>query len=293
MAGEFLGSFAKFFTNLTKSQRQELERAFGDLQNMKEMTSLDESLRLLKRNPDQNLPIPQLTSTESIRGAIINWPAVQDQRINFYEANVSDFSNFASFTVITTFGTDLVLEGLTGAKFVRVRGVRRDGTTTPYSDVLTVNPEIFEIRAHSAESFYTTLEVATAHIILGGSGTELEYAPINIDGTSMVWGFVSGYADPACAFFGDGKIQASVWIAVTDEDGVVFSDVEYQRLTFGEHYNSLNIGPFPVLHPPAGFTLTIRVVAWDLTVKEDGSPRDNNSTIIEWCHLNVLEIGNA
>ncbi len=293
MAGEFLGSFSKFFTNLTKSQRQELDRAFADLQNMKEITSLDESLRLLKRKPDQNLPIPQLTQTESIGGAIVRWAPLPDQRINFYEANVSTFSNFSSFTVVTTFGTDLVLEGLQTAKYVRVRGVRRDGTTTPFSDVIVVSPSVFEVRSHSAESFYTTLEVQTAHTLLGGTGTDLEYVPINPDGTSMVWGFLTGYADPACAFFGDGAIQASVWVKITDANGTEVSDEEYERLTFGEHYNSLNIGPFPVLHPDPGSTIAIRVVAWDLTTTESGGVRDHNATLIEWCHLNVLEIGNG
>ena len=293
MAGEFLRSFAKFFTNLTPSQRQEIERAFADMQNSKEITSLDESIRLLKRKPDQRLPIPELTVSESIRGAIVSWESIGDQRINFYEVDVSSFSNFASYTTVTTFGLDIVLEGIDTAKYVRVRGVRRDGTTTPYSDVAAVSPAVFEIRSHTAESFYTTLEVATAHTLLGGTGSDLEYTPINPDGTSMVWGFISGYADPACAFFGDGKIQASVWVAVVDSSGSVVSNTEYQRLTFGEHYNSLNIGPFPVQHPDAGNSLVISVVAWDLTTTETGGVRSSNNTLIEWCHLNVLEIGNG
>jgi hypothetical protein len=293
MAGEFLGSFSKFFTNLTKSQRQELDRAFADIQNMKEMTSLDESLRLLKRKPDQALPIPQLSQTESIRGATVEWVALSDQRINFYEVNVSTFSNFSVFTVITTFGTDIVLEGLQAAKYVRVRGVRRDGTTSPFSEVIAVNPSVFEVRAHSSESFYTTLEVNTAHTLLGGAGSDLAYTPINPDGTSMVWGFVSGYADPACAFFGNGKIQASVWVAIYESNGTLVSDTEHERLTFGEHQNSLNIGPFPVLHPDPGQSIEIRIVAWDLTTTESGGVRGQNSTTIEWCHLNVIEIGNG
>ncbi len=291
MAGEFLSGFSKFFTNLTKSQRQELDRAFADLNNMKEMTSLDESLRLLKRKPDQSLPIPQLSSTESIAGATISWPALPDQRINFYEAHISTFSNFSTFTELQTFGTDIVLEGLQTAKYVRVRGVRRDGTTTPFSDGLLVSPQFFELRSHSAESFYTTLEVNTAHTLLGGTGTDLQYTPINPDGTSMVWGFITGYADPACAFFGNGKIQASVWVAVYDSSGNLVSDEEYERLTFGEHYNSLSIGPFPVLHPDPGSTIAVRVVAWDLTTTETGGDRSEDSTLIEWCHLNTLEVG--
>jgi hypothetical protein len=291
MAGEFLGSFAKFFTNLTKSQRQELDRAFTDLQNMKEMTSLDESLRLLKRKPDQALPIPQLKYTESIRGAIIEWPALQDQRINFYEAHISTFSNFSSFTTITTFGQDIVLEGLQTAKYIRVRGVRRDGTTTPFSSPLTVTADLFEVKAHTAESFYTTLTGYTVHTLLGGVGTTLQYSPINADGTSMVWGFLTGYANPATAFFGDGKIQARVYVSIYDATGRLVSDTEYERLTFGEHYNSLSIGPFPVLHPDPGATIAVRVVAWDATTTEAGGPRGKDPTMIEWCHLNILEVG--
>jgi hypothetical protein len=291
MAGEFLSSFAKFFTNLRPAQRQEIERAFADLQNSKEMTSLDESLRQLRRKPDQLLPIPQLNVFEAVNGAYISWQALQDQRINFYEIDVSIFSNFSTFTTIKTFGTDITLEGLKTTKYVRVRGVRRDGTTTPYSEVTIVTADQFEIRAHTDESFYLTLERDTLHTVLGGEGTGLDYIPSSSEGTSMVWGFITMYADPAVAMFGDGRIVASVYIKTIDLNGVTVSDVEYARLTFGEHYNSQNIGPFPVEHPTGGYSLQIRVQAYDLTTKEDGDPRTQNSSKIQWCHLNVLEVG--
>ncbi len=291
MAGEFLGSFAKFFTNLRPAQRQELERAFADLQNSKEMTSLDESLRQLRRKPDQLLPIPQLTVFEAIKGAYITWPALPDQRINFYEIDVSTFSNFSSFNTIQTFGTDITLEGLTTTKYVRIRGVRRDGTTSPYSDVAVITADQFEIRAHTAESFYLTLETDTIHTVLGGADTDLEYVPSSADGTSMVWGFITMYADPSIALFGDGRILASVYIKEIDTFGVTISDTEYARITFGEHYNAQNIGPFPVEHPAQGNTLQIRVEAYDITTKENGDTRTQDSSIIEWCHLNVLEVG--
>lgn len=291
MAGEFLRSFAKFFTNLRSSQRLELERAFAELQNSKEMTSLDESLRLLKRKPDQLLPIPQLTVAEGIKGAQISWVPLPDQRVNFYEANISTFSNFSTFTTVTTFGTDIIIEGLSSSKYVRVRGVRRDGTATPYSDVVTITGEQFEIRAHTAEGFYTKLEGAIQYTLLGGTGTTLDFTPANTNGTSMVWGFLTAYADPAVAMFGDGKIIAAVWIDTVDPNGATTDSTEYARITLGEHYNSQNIGPFPVNHPPSGSRLVIRLLAWDLTTKENGDPRTQDSTLIEWCHLNVLEIG--
>jgi hypothetical protein len=291
MAGEFLGSFAKFFTNLTISQRQELDRAFNDMQNSKELTSLDESLRNLRRKPDQGLPIPQLSVSTSLKGGLVTWPALTDQRINYYEAQVSTFSNFSVFTTITTFGLDIALEGLESEKYVKVRGVRRDGTTSPWSDVAVISPQLFEVRSHTAEAFYVRLETSTVHEIIGGQGSDLEFTPTNPEGTSMVWGFITGYADPAVAMFGDGAIQARVMVSVIDSNGAVESDTEYQRLTFGEHYNSLNIGPFPVEHPELGKSLAIRVDAFDLTTTEAGGARYKDSTLIEWTHMNVLEVG--
>jgi hypothetical protein len=291
MPGEFLGSFAKFFTNLTTSQRQELERAFGDMQNSKELTSLDESLRLLRRKPDQMLPIPQLTVTNTLRGGTVSWIALTDQRINFYEAQVSVFSNFSAFSTVTTFGTDLSLEGLDSEKFVKVRGVRRDGTTSPWSDVIAVTPQLFEVRAHTAEAFYLRLEALTVHEVLGGPGSELEFTPTNPDGTSMVWGFISGYVDPAVAFYGDAAVQARVMVSVITPDGAIESDTEYLRISFGEHYNSISIGPFPVEHPAEGYSLAVRIDAFDLTTTEGGGPRHENATLLEWTHLNVLEVG--
>ena len=290
MAGESLKGFSKFFTNLTTAQRQEMDRAFADMQNSKEMTSLDESIRLLKRKPDQRLPIPQLDVTLTARGGIVEWPALPDQRINFYEADVSTFANFASFTTIPTYGLSVIIDGLSGTKYVRVRGIRRDGTTTPFSDVLPITPTLFDIASHTAEAFYIGIVGTSGQTILGGLGTDLEYTPINPDGNSMVWGFISAYADPACAMFGDSPIIASVMVRIVTVLGTI-TDVEYLKLTFGEHFTSQNIGPFIVPHPDLGGTISIRIDMKDRSLKEDLSARSQDSTQVQWCHLNVLEVG--
>ncbi len=293
MAGEFLRSFAKFFTNLTTPQRQEIERALADLQNSKEITSLDESLRLLKRKPDQRLPIPVLIVSPTVRGAIIEWEALPDQRINFYEIEISSASNFATFNTVTTFGLNIVIDGLSATRFVRVRGVRRNGTTTPYSDPTTVSPNIFDIKSHAAEAFYVRVEGSTVNLLLGGAGTDLEYVPINPDGNSMVWGFLTGYGDPAVAMFGAGKITASVFVKILNGVGTEISEEEFLRVSLGEHFNSLSIGPFHVEHPILGYTIQIRLVIQDQTVTETGAARAEDSTEITWAHLNVLEIGST
>lgn len=292
MPGDFLRGFSKFFTNLSIAQRQELDRIFSDLQNAKELTSLDESLRLLKRKVDQRLPIPILEFTPTIRGAIVQWAALKDQRVSFYEVDVSVVSNFASFTTITTFGIQIVIDGLSETKFVRVRGVRRDGTTTPYSDPFIIAPVLFDIQSHTAEAFYIPIEGVGTHKIIGGAGTSLAYTPINPNGNSMVWGFITGYADPVSALTGDNPVQAKVMVKTTTKAGII-TDVEQQRLSFGEFFNSLNIGPFIIEHPDLGGTVEVRVDVTDVSVTEEGTGRILDSTYINWCHMNILEIGST
>lgn len=292
MAGEFLGGFAKFFTNLTISQRQEIDRALADLQNSKEMTSLDTSIRLLKRKVDQTLPIPQLETTATVRGAIVEWPALPDQRISFYEADVSSFSNFASFTTIATFGIQIVIDGLEGTKFVRVRGVRRDGTTTPYSNQISIQPTLFQINSHTLESFYVSITGTSDNVVIGGTGTTLAYTPGNPDGNSMVWGFISAYADPVCAMQGDQPVEASVMVKITESNGDI-TDEEYVHLTFSEFHNCQNIGPFIIAHPDSGGTVEVRITMKDISTKEDASARTQDSTIVNWCHMNIVELGST
>jgi len=292
MAGESLKGFSKFFTNLTTSQRQELDRIFSDLQNSKELTSLDESLRLLKRKVDQRLPIPILSVTKTVRGAIIQWDALPDQRVSFYEIDISTVSNFASFTTVTTFGIQIVIDGLSETKYVRVRGVRRDGTTTPYSAQTPVAPTLFDIQSHTAEAFYVNIIGVDTKIIIGGPGTSLAYTPINPNGNSMVWGFISAYADPVSALTGENPVQAQVMVKTTTASGTI-TDVEHERLSFGEFFNSLNIGPFIVEHPDLGGTIEVRIDMSDISLTEEGTGRIQDSTTVQWCHLNILEIGST
>ncbi len=292
MPGEFLRGFSKFFTNLSIAQRQELDRIFSDLQNSKELTSLDESLRLLKRKVDQRLPIPILAITSTVRGAIVEWAALPDQRVIFYEIDISTVSNFASFDTVTTFGLQIVIDGLSETKFVRVRGVRRDGTTTPYSDQTTIAPTLFDIQSHVLEAFYVNVTGVEDQTLIGGPGTTLAYTPINPNGNSMVWGFISGYADPVCALTGDAPVKAKVMVKTTTANGIV-TDVEQQRLSFGEFFNSLNIGPFIIAHPDLDGTIEVRIDISDVSTTEAGTGRIQDSTIINWCHLNILEIGST
>ena len=288
---DFLRTFAKHFTNLTLSQRQDMERALAEVQNSKEITSLETSLSLLRRKVDQNLPIPQLTTKPTIRGAIIEWPALADQRINFYEINVSNQSNFSSFDTFTTFGITIELDGLTQTNFVRVRGVRRDGTTTPFSETIPIIPNLFDITAHTAEGFYISITGTDVQTVLGGANTSLAYTPINPNGNSMVWGFISMYSDPAVGMFGIDQIEATIVVKVIGEDGSNLGEGIEWRGTFGEFWESQSIGPFVLSHPELGQKLEVRLEVQDETSLADGSARAADRTEVFWAHINILELG--
>ncbi len=284
--GDHVRTFAKLFTNLTPGQQREFERALADMDNSIQISSLETSLELLKRKPDQLLPIPNVTITPTVRGGIVEWVALPDQRINFYEVDVSDSSNFASFNTVTTFGIIAVLDGLTATRFIRVRGVRKDGTTTPYSEVKQLAPNLFDITVHTEEDFYIPVVGTSANTVLGGIGSNLDYTPINPNGNSMVWGFISIYGDPAVAMLGLNDIQVTVEVRVIDIDGstVLSTSTPWQN-TVGEFWSSMAIGPFTIAHPELNQSLEIRVDVIDGTL--DGA----DNTEVFWVHLNALELG--
>lgn len=290
--GESIRSFAKHFTNLTIGQQQEMERVFADIENSIALTSLETSLSNLRRRPDQNLPIPQITITVSVRGGLIEWVPLTDQFINFYEVDISSASNFATFTTIPTFGTGAVVDGITETKFVRVRGVRRDGTTTPYSDVGTLAPRLFDITVHSEEDFYIPIVGISANIILGGASSNLEYTPINPDGNSMIWGFATTYGNPAIAMSGVDSIAIRVTSRIIDTDGstVVSGPVTVWENTIGEFWSSISIGPFTISHPELNQSIQLRLeVQEDLSTGYSAS--GGSHTEVFWAHISAMELG--
>ncbi len=291
MPGDWIGTFAKFFTNLTDNQRLQLERALHEAQNSKEITNLESSIKTLKRKVDQRLPIPQPEARIVVRGAVIEWPNLVDQRITFYEVDVSTTTNFADFDTFPTFGTITIIDGLTQTKFVRVRGVRRDGTCTPYSETVVIAPRLFGLNSHTGENFYVLIVGDQPNIIVGGPGTDLEYVPINENGNSFCWGFISMYADPAVAMFGLDHIYADVVVKVTDSNGNLTSESIEWRGTMGEFFNSQDIGPFTIPHPETGSTLEVRLEVTDKTTMADGTTRSADSSQVYWAHLNTIELG--
>jgi len=280
-----INDFSSKFTNLTISQQEELQFAFKDLQDSLDTTSLTTSLELLKRRPDQTLPIPQVTSTPTIRGAILEWDPLPDQRVSFFEIDIADQNNFSSFVTTTTFGLSAIIDGLTFTKFARVRGIRKNETVTAYSDPVQISPEAFEINTHTDEDFYVRIIGTDENIVLGGEGSFLEFTPINPEGQSMVWGMISTYADPAVAMYGIDSINARVYLRIIDTDGSVVSDEVIWKHSISEYFNTQAIGPFTINHPELNQSVELRVTVQD----ETGTAADNSQ--VQWVHLNVFELG--
>ena len=278
--------FAKLFTNFTPHQQREFERILDELQNSKEITSLEGSLALLRRKPDQALPIPQVVSRPTVRGAVLEWEPLPDQRVNFYEVQIADEPNFANFITVPTFGVLSVVDGLDATKYARVRGVRRDGTTTPYSSIIEINPRLFDVTGHTGEVFYYKIEGTDTQRLIS-----LTYTPINPDGNSLVYGFISTYGDPAIGIYGTDQITADVNVTILDTDGSFLSASTQWKLTIGEHYSSQAIGPFTVPHPTLNQSLLVTLDVTDATTLLDGTTRLGDRTEVFWGHLNAIELG--
>lgn len=282
MAKNHIRTFAKLFTNLNPGQQREFERALNDYQNTQEITNLNASLEFLRRKPNQLLAVPQLVLKSTIRGAIISWDLLPDQRISAYEVEVSETANFASSFTLSTFGNSIVLDGLTGTTFVRVRGIRTDGTQGPRSDVGAIAPQLFSVKVRTDEVFYVAIPDVDTVTIIGGAGSVFEYQPINPDGFSMVWGFVSLYANPEVAITGTSGISMRLEAKVLPAN----TNVTIWADTAADYFGSYQIGPAAVPHPPLNETLQLRLDVRDII--------PNNKfyvTTVLWAHMSALELG--
>lgn len=291
MALETIRNFAKLFTNLTPDQQLEFERALVELQNSLDTTSLTSTIDLLTRRPDQSLPIPQVTITRSVRGGVIQWTPLPDQKINFFEIDISDTSNFATFSTVTTFSNQATISGITNTKFIRVRGVRKDGTSTPYSTVSTISPRVFDVKVKFQETFYVRIPkgsnppTSSPFYPVG----RIRYTPVDPDAKSMVMGFVSLYADPCVMTYGLPDIQMRLIAKEFYSNGAHGDITQYWRGSAGEWFGSYSVGPFAVTHPTAaGAQLEVRLEVQDGT-QQAGSP----GTEVQWAWLSAYEVGLA
>lgn len=286
-------TFAKFFTNLTPDQQREFERALVSVQDSIDTTSLGVTIDLLERKPNQSLPIPVLTITRSIRGALISWAQLPDQRINFFEVQVSSTSNFAVASTVTTYGNQATISGITTTKYIRVRGVRKDGTTTPYSEIGSVTPRIFDVRIKFQETFYVSIPKSATPPVncpfypVG----RIKFTPVDPDAQTMAIGFVTLFADPNVNVYGLDDIRIRLIARTINGFYIngkpnVEDTATYWQSSCGEFFGSYSVGPIPIEHPTLGKTLEV-----ELGVQDGTQHTVNHPTKVHWAWLSTYEVG--
>lgn len=135
-----LRGFSKLFTKLPTGIKSILERAFEEAENLMDFHHRSVPQRQNRRRISGLVDIPVVTATNSIFGGSIEWTRTDDPRIDMYEVQVDTvnvFPNPTSFQVLEPF---FAIEGLTTARFLRVRAIRYDGDTGNWSNTVTINP---------------------------------------------------------------------------------------------------------------------------------------------------------
>jgi len=280
MAKNTIRQFARLFTGLTPGQQREMERALAEMDDQNEITNLNTSLEFLRRKPNQHLSVPQVTATPTVRGALLEWEALPDQRIAIYEIHISEQSNFSSFTTSSTFGQSAIIEGLSTTTFARVRGLRSDGTQGPFSDTLTIDPYVFSIKGRVQETFYFAINNNTTFTVMGGAGSEFDYIPINEAGFTMAWANLSVYGNPDIEVIGTSAFTISLK-SVTPSATTVHAAV-----TPSGYFGTYQIGPVCIPHPAVNESLQVSIEAQDTSMINKFYP-----SIILYGHLNALELG--
>lgn len=286
-------TFAKLFTNLTPDQQREFERALVSVQDSIDTTSIGVTIDLLERKPNQSLPIPQLTVTRSVRGALVEWQQLPDQRIAFFEVQIASESNFGEISTVTTYGNQAVISGITTTKYIRVRGVRKDGTTTPYSDISSVTPRIFDVRISFQETFYVAIPKGptpptTSHFY---PVSRIMFTPVDPDAKTMAIGMVSLYADPNVNVYGLDDIRVRLLGRVINGFYIggaknIESTTTYWENSCGEFFGCYSVGPVPIVHPSLG-----KSVELELQVQDGTQQVSNPATEVLWGWLAKYEVG--
>jgi hypothetical protein len=144
-----LRGFASLLKDLPPVIKNRVEMAFAEAENLLDFHNRSVPDLQTKRKPSGLIEIPIITTESSILGGSVKWPRLSDPRITLYEVQtdtVNVFPNPSSYTVLETF---FAIENVTSDIFVRVRGVRQDGTAGNWSETGTIEPTSTAPTAHT------------------------------------------------------------------------------------------------------------------------------------------------
>lgn len=202
-----LRGISNLVKNLPPGQRDRLNSAFVDAEDLLTFHSLNVPEKQNKRKISGLVKQIEITATSSILGGFVSWERLDDPRISLYEIQVSSDNVFSSADTYQVLDTFFSVEGITTTTFVRVRGVRLDGETGIWSETKQIDPGVSAPQTHSIE-FYPLYNLPDSNphipntIVYSGGlnpkGKQEFYTLLSssfyidrLNGGLMLWGYVS------------------------------------------------------------------------------------------------------
>jgi len=142
------------FRELDPQTKTLFDSAFADAENLIDFHSRSVPERQRRRRISGLVKTIVLRAESNLLGGFLSWDRLDDQRISFYEAQVSNDNIFSDPETITTLDTFIALENLRSIKYARVRGVRGNkGEAGLWSNTVTITPRVSAPTVYSLD-FY-------------------------------------------------------------------------------------------------------------------------------------------
>lgn len=193
-----LRGIAKLFNHLDPGVRAKLESAFVEAENLIDIHNTSIVNQQTRRKISGLVDAPVVTVTTNSKGFDASWPRLDDQRISFYEVQMSTTSNFADPTTFTVVETSLAVEGVGSTVYIRVRGVRWDGDTGNWSEpqsvdaTSTAGPLVYSRGLSDIPSFY----IADPGVLYPKAIQHLTVTPGRQNGGFLIFGSFGTDAHP-------------------------------------------------------------------------------------------------
>lgn len=133
-----LRGLAKLLVNVDPGVRTKIESAFAEAENLLDFHNRSVVERQERRKLSGLVDAPIIAVQASAFGVAATWDRLDDPRITLYEVQLSSNDIFSDPTSFTVVDTNFALEGQEGTVYIRVRGVRPDGTAGPFSNIESV-----------------------------------------------------------------------------------------------------------------------------------------------------------
>ena len=235
-----LRGIAKLFNHLDPGVRSKLEAAFIEAENLIDIHNTSVVDQQTRRKISGLVDSPVVTVTTNSKGFDASWPRLDDQRISFYEVQMSTASNFADPTSFTVVETSLAVEGVGSTVYIRVRGVRWDGETGNWSETQSVDatstagPLVYSRGISDIPSFY----IADPGAVYPRALQHLNVTPGRQNGGFVIFGS-----------FGTSSGPANDPALIITLNGVTYSSVSNAEYTIAESGGlAMGFGPIFVNH---------------------------------------------